>query len=248
MATSDLALKSALPEEKIRRELPHAARQRLLLQLGCGGTCWYLNHDGVNDITTSPSYFHGPNPESREIYAAQSVNPSTEYPNDCMQNFAFDFTGDGWPDILASEMQGGRPMDLYVNPKGDARRWDKFRVLPTINTEIVLMKDLDKDGKPEIHLRRRRRIFLGPPRSRESHRGVDVASRISAPGGTVTVHGLGVGDVNSDGQLRRRDAERLVPSSRLLVRRPGPVDLSPRAVLRRGAASSRTPGGGDGGD
>ena len=41
-------------------------------------------------------------------------------------------------------------MDLYVNPRGESRRWDKFRVLPTISTEIVLMRDLDGDGKPEI--------------------------------------------------------------------------------------------------
>ena len=43
-----------------------------------------------------------------------------------------------------------RPMDLYVNPKGESRRWDKFRVLPTISSEIALMNDLDNDGKAEI--------------------------------------------------------------------------------------------------
>jgi hypothetical protein len=26
-------------------------------------------------------------------------------------------------------------MDLYVNPKGENRRWDKYRVLPTISSE-----------------------------------------------------------------------------------------------------------------
>ena len=67
-----------------------------------------------------------------------------------MVNFTHDFTGDGWPDILASELVGGRPIDLYVNPKGESRRWDKFRVLPTISTELVLMRDLDADGKPEM--------------------------------------------------------------------------------------------------
>ena len=37
-----------------------------------------------------------------------------------------------------------------MNAAGESRRWEKFSVLPTISSEIVLMKDLDKDGKPEI--------------------------------------------------------------------------------------------------
>ena len=35
-------------------------------------------------------------------------------------DYAFDFTGDGWTDVLTGE---SRPMTLYVNPKGENRRW-----------------------------------------------------------------------------------------------------------------------------
>ena len=55
-----------------------------------------------------------------------------------MVNFTYDFTGDGWPDILASGWDrklGTRPIDLYVNPKGESRRWDHTTVLPTPNSE-----------------------------------------------------------------------------------------------------------------
>ena len=37
-----------------------------------------------------------------------------------MVNFAFDYTGDGWDDILVVE---SRTPVLYVNPKGESRRW-----------------------------------------------------------------------------------------------------------------------------
>ena len=33
-----------------------------------------------------------------------------------------DFTGDGWPDVLLASTSGTR---LYVNPKGEPRRWRK---------------------------------------------------------------------------------------------------------------------------
>jgi hypothetical protein len=154
----------------------------------------------VLDIVSGPFYFPGPNYTTRRIYREGRIyNASTEYAPD-MVNLTADFTGDGWPDILASEMTGGRPMDLYVNPKGESRRWAKHRVLPTINTEIVLMKDLDKDGKPEI-------IFGGGGVYSWAHpdpanpTAVWTSHPIAAPGGTVTVHGLGVGDVNGDNRL-----------------------------------------------
>jgi hypothetical protein len=61
-------------------------------------------------------------------------------------NFAFGYTGDGWPDYLVAT---GRAMVLYVNPRGQLRRWDKYNVLPGISGEIAIFKDIDGDGKPD---------------------------------------------------------------------------------------------------
>jgi len=47
-----------------------------------------------------------------------------------------DFTGDGWPDVLCSNL--GTPVFLYGNPKGEARHWDKFQVLPALGCEVAL--------------------------------------------------------------------------------------------------------------
>jgi hypothetical protein len=116
-----------------------------------------------------------------------------------MVNFTHDFTGDGWPDILTSEMQGGRPLDLHVNPKGEARIWDRHRVLPTVSTEIVLMRDIDEDGKVEM-------IFGGggvyswarPDPANPT--AAWTSNHISTKGQTVSGHGIGLGDVNGDGK------------------------------------------------
>ncbi len=158
-----------------------------------------INHDGTMDIVSGPFYYLGPSFTERRIYRASRVyNPGIEYAPD-MVNFAADFTGDGWPDIMASDMVGGRPMDLYVNPRGEGRRWDHFRVLPTISTELVLMRDLDGDGKPEI-------IFGGGGAYSWAHpdpanpTAVWTSHNISKTGDRVNIHGLGVGDINSDGR------------------------------------------------
>jgi hypothetical protein len=194
---SDLALKT-LPEEKVGTNF---RMQRINdFYYSWGAAVGDFNHDGVNDIAAGPYFFIGPSfTKSREIYAAQSVNPSTEYPNDCMQNFAFDFTGDGWTDVVCMGAIG-QNLHLYVNPRGEARRWDKFDVVPTVQKEVSLMKDIDGDGKPEF-------IYGGGGALRwakpdpANPTGQWVIHDISEPGPWGAGHGLGVGDVNGDGKL-----------------------------------------------
>jgi hypothetical protein len=168
------------------------------LYYGWGATTADINRDGALDIVSGPFYYLGPSFTERKIYREGRVyNPATEFAPD-MVNLAYDFTGDGAPDILSS--LGNRHMDLYVNPKGESRRWDKFSVLTTITTEIVLLKDLDKDGKPEV-------IFGGggvyawaKPDAADPT-AVWTPHPISSPGEAVNGHGIGVGDINGDGRL-----------------------------------------------
>jgi hypothetical protein len=160
-----------------------------------------FNKDGNIDIAYGPFYFLGPDFTKRHIFrAGRMYNPSTEYSPD-MVNLAGDFTGDGWADIMSSEMQGGRPMDLYVNPRGENRRWDKFRVLPTVSTEVVVKGDIDKDGKPEF-------LFAGggvynwakpdPANPTAAWKSNPISVPAAQGGPTTMPHGIGLGDVNGD--------------------------------------------------
>jgi hypothetical protein len=155
-----------------------------------------FNHDGVLDVTAGHKYYLGPNfTESREIYLAQGFNPAKEY-SPAMVNFAFDFTGDGWDDVLVAE---SRAPALYVNPRGVSRRWDRFTVSPQVTTEVITFKDLDRDNKPEV-------IFVGsgvvqyikPDPANVT--GPWTVYVVSEPG-PWGVHGIGAGDINSDGRL-----------------------------------------------
>ncbi|HXJ44153.1 MAG TPA: FG-GAP-like repeat-containing protein [Bryobacteraceae bacterium] len=197
VAYSDLSVKT-LPAEKTS---PNFRMQRLNdFYYSWGAAVADFNHDGVLDVAAGPYYYAGPDfTKSHEIYLAQTVNPSTEYPNDCMQNFAGDFTGDGWADELCMGAIG-QPLHLYVNPQNEHRRWDKFDVVPQVQKEVSLVKDIDGDGKPDFvyggggFLR-----YASPDPAKPT--GQWIVHTISEQGPWGMGHGLGVGDINGDGKV-----------------------------------------------
>jgi hypothetical protein len=164
-----------------------------------GAAAGDFNNDGVTDIVAGPFYYLGPTFTTRgEIDIAPAQSPSTSFAR-TMVDYAYDFTGDGWTDVLAGE---SRPMHLYVNPKGENRRWAKHPVLPQITSEIAVMRDIDADGKPEI-------VFGTGGIGGTLAFGWPDPANPTAPWLTHTIsergpahgHGLGAGDVNGDGRI-----------------------------------------------
>jgi hypothetical protein len=161
-----------------------------------------VNRDGVLDVIAGPYYYLGPDYTTyREIYPARTINPSNQYPNDCWVQLAADFTGDGWPDVLTTSHSAstGGGATLYVNPKGELRRWDSYKVVPAIQTEITLLSDIDGDGKPELVFGGEGQVRYAKP-DPANPTGTWIIKSISEPG-MVTAHGLGVGDINRDGRI-----------------------------------------------
>ncbi len=188
--------KRVLPDEQVSSRF---RMQRINdFYYGWSATAADINHDGILDIVSGPFYYLGPDyAVSREIYFSKTFDVSSQYAS-AMVNFAYDYTSDGWPDVLIAN---GRPMSLYVNPKGELRRWDKYNVLPTINSEVAVFKDIDGDGRPDV-------LFVGG--GAVSWAGVDPANptapwkvhQVSQQGYTVVAqHGVGAGDINGDGRV-----------------------------------------------
>ncbi len=158
-----------------------------------------FNRDGILDIAAGPYYYLGPDyTVAKEIYLAQTTNPSTQYPEDCMDNFAYDFTGDGWPDVL-NVGAIGQPAHLYVNPKGEPRRWDKYDVVPHVQKEVALAADVDGDGKPELVYGGQGYLRYAKPDPSNPTKDW-IVHTISPKGPWGAGHGLGVGDINGDGR------------------------------------------------
>ena len=194
ISVKDLNLKSE-PAEKVSQ---HFRMQQLNdFFYSWGATVGDINHDGIPDVISGPFYYLGPDyTDRREFTAARSYSPSNNFPEG-MVYFAYDFTGDGWTDIL---VVNSRPVFLYVNPRGEARRWDRYNVVPSSTSEINIFKDIDGDGKPEV-------LFTGPG-AVMAYAKPDPANptapwkvhNISEPG-LAGAHGMGIGDVNGDGRM-----------------------------------------------
>jgi hypothetical protein len=165
---------------------------------GWSATVADINHDGIPDIVSGPFYYLGPDYKvSREIYFSKTSDVSSQL-TPAMVNFAYDYTGDGWPDVLISK---GRAMSLYVNPRGELRRWDKYDVLPTINSEIAVFKDVDGDGKPDVAFVGGGAVSWASPEP-GNPTAPWIVHAVSQQGyGTAAQHGIGVGDINGDGRM-----------------------------------------------
>ena len=159
-----------------------------------------FNHDGVLDVISGPYIYYGPDyRRSREIFYAFGSNPVTEFASDSTMEFAADFNGDGWPDVITVSFGGGPGIQLYVNPKGEKRRWQKYAVGTGVQSEIAVLRDVDGDGKPELVYSGDGHVRYAKP-DPENPTGKWKVHDVSESGYGVA-HGIGVGDVNGDGRL-----------------------------------------------
>lgn len=197
-----------------------------------GAAAGDFNRDGTLDVVSGPYYYLGPDYTKRyELYVAPAQSPTSSFAP-TWTDYAFDFTGDGWTDVLSGE---SRPMTLYVNPGGEHRRWVGHRVLPQITSEFTAMQDLDGDGTPEI-------VFvMGGVGGTIAYAKVHPTDPtqpwptfpISEPG-LGFGHGMGTGDINGDGRVDVLQAagwwEQPPPGA------PGPWRYHPVAFGRWGRA------------
>jgi Domain of Unknown Function (DUF1080)/FG-GAP-like repeat len=156
-----------------------------------------VNKDGVPDIVAGPYYYIGPDYNvAREIYMAKTIDAGTQYFNGVQ--YAYDFTGDGWPDLINGLFT--QPTILYVNPKGESRRWDSYTVTDALSSEIALLEDLDGDGKLEYLFKDSNNQIVAATPDPANPTGTWIKKPLTERG-PWTNHGMGVGDVNRDGRV-----------------------------------------------
>jgi len=190
----DLQPRVALPEEVSRRFRMQTLNE---FYYSWGPSVADFNRDGVMDVVAGPYYYLGPDYNvAREIYLAQTIDASTQYFNGLQ--YAYDFTGDGWPDVV--NVLFTRPIVLYVNPKGDARRWDTYTVTDAISSEIGLLKDVDGDGTLELLFKGSDNVIVYAKPDPANPTGTWVKHAVSERGPWAN-HGMGVGDVNGDRRM-----------------------------------------------
>ncbi len=154
-----------------------------------------FNKDGFTDIVAGPYIYYGPDyTRFSEVYLAPVLNPGKDFATVNCQ-YAFDYNGDGWPDILT----GPPTSTLYINPKGENKRWEKYDVVKGIQTEITVLRDIDGDGIPELVYGSGNALYYAKPDPADVTKPW-IQHQVSEKGYSV-VHGIGVGDINGDGRM-----------------------------------------------
>jgi hypothetical protein len=165
-----------------------------------------VNRDGVQDVVAGPFYYLGPDyTVAHEIYPSATTNPSVKNATtdaDSMYNYVYDFNGDGWPDVLEIDPLT-HVASLYINPRGESRHWDAYKVVTGIASETTQLTDIDGDGRPELMMSQGRaadnQICYAKPDPSDPTKPWTI--HLVSEKGARGPHGMGVGDVNGDGRM-----------------------------------------------
>jgi hypothetical protein len=196
-----LALASAASAQSLRLLHSYERQQLTDRYFSEGINAADINGDGQTDIIHGPFWFAGPDwKQSQAIYPPVPQNRDGYADN--FFSWPHDFNADGRPDILTVGLPGS-PAVVYENPgaAGFNKPWPKHQVFDWVSNESPHFVDLTGDGKPELICTCKGVFGYASPNWSdpwETWTWHPVSEKIAAE---RFGHGLGVGDVNSDGRL-----------------------------------------------
>jgi hypothetical protein len=196
-----------LPAGESARQ-PAAGFQKIVLtdKYYCDGiTAGDINRDGRLDVVAGPFWYAGPAFDTPRSFYPPVELPREKSPSDSMFSFVYDFSGDGWPDILVLGRVHLHPAYWYENPRAAGLAaphavWKKHYAFERVQGESPALVDLDGDGRPQVICHWQNRWGWIEPDWNDPRRPWQFHP-LSDPGEWKEFyHGTGVGDVNGDGR------------------------------------------------
>lgn len=177
-----------------------------------------LNNDGTPDVAAGDVWYLAPKagtPEHLDASAwkQQEIRMPGEFVagigySNSFANFAWDMNQDGWQDVVIVGFPGD-PFHWYQNPGPEQTgHWKQHVIWTSACNESPEFEDLNNDGRPELIMGSQPEAqmgFLQIPAAAEKSTEQFAFHPVSEPGdphqnGTFKYyHGLGAGDLNSDG-------------------------------------------------
>jgi hypothetical protein len=168
--------------------------------------CTYgdFNKDGTLDYAAGPFWYEGPDFSKRHtMYEPKEYNNSdngNEYSNNFLA-FSDDFNNDGWADVLVIGFPG-LDTSWFENPQGKDTPWTKHVALKSTDNESPRFGDVNNDGKRDL-ICSTGGLLGWAEQASDPNAEWTFHKIMSQPDQRFHkfTHGLGYGDVNSDGKI-----------------------------------------------
>jgi len=176
-----------------------------------------VNKDGKVDVIHGFAWYEAPEWKMHPIRELKDNKDGAGSYSNSFADFAYDVNGDGWADLICIDFPG-TPCYWFENPKNQEGFWKQHEIWHSAANETPLFVDLTGDGKPELVMSSEAEGLVGycevPTGSAAYDKwkfvavNTDKVEKIPEgtphdkfPVGTFRYyHGLGVGDINSDGR------------------------------------------------
>ena len=159
-----------------------------------------VNQDGLTDILAGGYWFEAPDFNRHEIAPPEHFDPDKDYSHSFL-NATADVNQDGWVDLLQVDFPGTAAYWLE-NPKRNDTHWKRHLIYETVSNESPAFTDVDGDGKIDLLCadpKDKQMIYLTIPADCYKTWTRHEISKKNSPGTEIFSHGLGFGDINSDG-------------------------------------------------
>ena len=158
-----------------------------------------VNRDGLNDILVGDVWYEAPGWAVHEIRTPEKYDPATAYSR-AFACFPADVDKDGWPDLIVVGFPGA-PAYWYRNPGSEAGHWQEHLLATEACGETPVFADLVGDGRPVPMFAMNGRITWFKPGQDKTTPWLAYPMSHMLDQFAKFGHGLGVGDVNSDGRM-----------------------------------------------
>jgi putative membrane-bound dehydrogenase-like protein len=181
-----------------------------------------INGDGKPDVVSGPFWWEGPTFETKHSYYEPKIFSINGY-SDNFFAYVHDFNADKKNDILILGFPG-KEARLYLNPgTHDDKPWPMHIVADVVDNESPVFTDITGDGKPEIVCSTGGKFgWFAPNWEKPTEKWSFVAVSEDMKVAKFT-HGLGVGDVDRDGQMDLLEARRWWEAKELMTDLGSPV-------------------------
>ncbi len=158
-----------------------------------------IDNDGTPDVIAGPYWYRGPEyTQKRELAAPHAFDPHS-YSNAFIMD-SYDFDADGLTDVLRIGWPG-RAGHWLKNPGKVRQDWEPHVVHPTVGTESPQLLDLVGDGAPELILAADKKLGWAAPAPHAAPTDPWQFHPVTPEGAWQRyTHGVGAGDINSDGR------------------------------------------------